>query len=475
MKRLIFLLMMIITISVAAYGDETESTSTGEVPVITKAYEVSSGTLLIEWTGDAPLFRVLMDGKKVADVAVNEAKFDVSNGTHSIVVYPIVKKDKGDTSVHVGAELPKVGGFDVGFDLASIGLNAKDLVAGEPSDALRIDFMKDSLIDTEIETPTAITDEKDRVCLSFTDNYYADLYRVMIKSGKAENYVDYSVGDNTDLVSRDNATVTIILDPDYLQENSCSSPELDQDYTFSVQLRKYAINLCNNESLETAIHESKASKGLKYTPTAAWKAAPSITYASQTADGQVTLRWEHEDYGKGCQYEILRIKKTLGVAKKEEIVGTTDTKEYIISDLENGEYSYKVVPLVEDERGSESDEVKIDVKNEWVVAPELEYEQTDEGEVKLTWPVTDGVEKYHITVLRGDSKSPLRYLNLDYKEYTEVDIEDFTDNAEYLFSYEDGTTIEPGTRLRFEIYGIRYTADGEEQKTTTTKINVVTK
>ena len=474
MKRLILLVVMMLTMGMIVYGDETESSSFGEVPVITQAYEVSSGKLFIAWTGDAPLFRVLMDGKKVADVAVNEAKFEVSNGTHSIVVYPIVKKDKGDSSVHVGVDVLDKVGFDVGFDLASLGLNAKDLTAGEPSDALRIDFMEDSLIDAEIETPTAITDEEDRVQLSFTDNYFADVYRLMIKSGKAEYYVDYSFADSADYITRDNATVTLILDPEYLLEKNCSTPELNQDYTFSVQLRKYAVNLCNNESLEAVIHESKASKGLKYTPTAAWKAAPTITYASQTADGQITLRWEHEDYDKGCQYGIINTKKTLGIATKEEVVGTVDSKEYIVSDLENGEYSYKIVPMLEEERGSESDDVKIEVKNEWVVAPELEYEQTDTGEIKLMWPVTDGVEKYHITVSRGDSKSPLKYLNLDYKEYTEVDVEDFTDNAEYLFSYEDGTAIEPGTRLRFEIYGIRYTADGEEQKTTTTKINIVT-
>lgn len=68
----------------------------------------------------------------------------------------------------------------------------------------------------------------------------------------------------------------------------------------------------------------------------------------------------------------------------------------------------------------------------------------------------------------------MRYVNLDYKKYTELDIEDFEDNVEFSLSFDDGSQFESGDRLRFEVYGISYTADGEEQKTSTTTVSVTT-
>lgn len=472
MKKGILSLLVALMVCTIAFGDETESVSGKDVPTITMACEQDSGKMYLEWDGTAPIYRIVKDGKKVLDTKASSASFEMGEGTHSIEVYPIIKTDKGDTSVKVGVGVAKYGNVDVDIDLAALGLNAKDLAFGEPSEPLKVDFVKDSIIGAKVEKPSAVTDGDDRVCLSFKDYYISDIYRVYIKAGKSENHVDFPVEGN-EFVTRDNVDATIILDPEYLQENGCATPVLGDEYSFSVQLRKYTKNYVDDSVISSMIHESAASDALKYTPTELWKTAPTITYASQTADGQITLQWEHEDNGSGCEYSIVSVKKTLGVATKKEEIGTVSEKEFVISDLTNGDYSYQVIPILDSEKGDASEDADVEIKNDWVAAPSLTCEQTGDGGINLVWTVADGIDKYHITILKGDDKSPLKYVNLDYKKYAEADVEDLKAGEEYQYTYLDEAGAEQGDRFKFEIYGVHMTSDGKEQKSSTSSKSIV--
>ena len=411
-----------------------------------------------------------MDGKSVANVIVNNAVIDVKKGTHTIQVYPISEAKAADTKVNLGLEGASVIGGSIDVDLAMLGLDPKNLTAGSPSAALNIDYTPNPIFSASPDDLVATIDFDDVIHLSFVDRYYSDEYVVTIKVGKDTNYVKFSTTSekSASLISKSKSVVTLTLDPEYLLSQECTIPELNTKYTFSVQLRKCAKNLLNNESVLTAVHSSKDSKGYSYTPTAAWKTAPVMTYASQTADGQITLYWTHETNGLDCEYAIMKLKKTVGIKTGEDEVGVVSGNSFVLNDLMNGKHSFTIVPVLDTERGTASDEATIEIKNDWVVAPLLTCEQVGIDSVKLTWTAETGVESYHLTVHTGDSNSILRFVNLDFSKYAEYDIASTGGAMEFIFTYPDEIDPDNGQKIKFEVYGVRYTATGEEQKTSTT-------
>ena len=78
------------------------------------------------------------------------------------------------------------------------------------------------------------------------------------------------------------------------------------------------------------------------------------------------------------------------------------------------------------------------------------------------------MESYHVTVYAG-SGSLLRYVNLDFKEYTEFDVQAKAGNMEYIFTYGEDIVSDNGVKLKFEIYGIRHAANGTEQQSSSSK------
>ena len=88
----------------------------------------------------------------------------------------------------------------------------------------------------------ATTDPNNRVVFSFEDKYFADEYLVMIKHHNDINYLTYySAGEReAELITKENSMVSLLLDPQFLQEQECTAPEMNEEYRFSVQLRKYS-------------------------------------------------------------------------------------------------------------------------------------------------------------------------------------------------------------------------------------------
>ena len=467
MKKLFaFFLAIGLMIPFAAISEAEEEWRTA--PVITHAYELSAGKLYLEWEGHAPVYQVYMDGKSVADVIVNNAVISVKDGTHSILVYPINEAKSADTKIELGLNASVIGG-SIGLDLAALGLDPKKMTAGDPSKALNVDYTPNTIFEAKPEKLVATTDADDKVLLSFTDRYYADEYIIAIKVGKDVNYVKFSKdnAEAAELIERNKTMVTVKLDPDFLEKQECVIPELDNKYVFTVQLRKYAENMLTGEKELTKALSSKESNSYSYTPVAAWKTAPVITYASQTADGQITVQWEHEDYERGCEYAVKKYKNSFGIKSGEEEMGTTQESSFVINDLMNGDYSIAIVPVLGKETGNTSAYADVTIQNDWVVAPVLECEAKGEKNVCLLWQAAEGVESYHITVYKGDSESLLRFVDLDYTKYAEYDITSNGGEMEYQFNYDDEISPETGMKFKFELYGVRHAENGDEQKTAT--------
>lgn len=462
-KRLLALLLALSSVLSCGFCEENDWAA---APVITHAYEMTEGKLFLQWTGSAPVYQVYMDGESAASVIVTNAVIDIKKGTHAIYVYPINEDKTINTQFDVGLSASKIAG-NISIDLAALGLDPKDLTAGTPSAPLNIDYTPSAIFDAAPEQLVAVTDFDNHVSISFTDRYYADEYLLSVKLGKDTNYVKFNIHDETaqSLITRTNSTVTLLLDPAFLQSQECMVPELNEKYTFTVQLRKYAKNMLDGTAISTVIHESKQSKAYQYTPTAAWKTAPVITYASQTADGQITLNWTHDDNGLGCEYAILKIKKTLGIKRGEEELAVTSDKSFVLNDLMNGDYYISVMPRLNGETGNAAEDKEVKLQNDWVVAPELSCEQIADNQIKLSWTSADKVETYHIIVSKGDNDSLLRFVSLDYSKYAEYDLAATPGAMEFIFTYNGEIDVEYGEKFKFEILGVRHTANGEEQKT----------
>ena len=477
MKKIFFLILSCILVCLScANAEQMEISDWDTAPVFKKAYEQSFGKIYIEWDGNAPLYQIFVDGGKVADVMINHHIINVGKGTHSVVVYPINEIRGADTKLDLNVNTEKVGG-GISLDLAALGIDPKRLTAGYPSEKLTFDYKPAQIMNGTPDNLSATTDPQNRVVLSFADQYVADEYLLTIRHRNDVNYLTYRVNGEKEkgLITKNNTMVSLILDPDFLRGQECLVPELNEEYGFTVQLRKHSRDIINGTKEESVINESKVSGELKYKVTAAWKTAPVITFASQTADGEITIQWEHEDYGAGCEYEIKNIQKVFGVMTGEEDWGQTSAHFYSRTDINNGTYCLNIVPVLNGEKGSYSADANVEVKNEWVVAPELKCEQTGNKEVKLTWNAPANIERYHITVYTGDNNSLLRFVDMDYSKYAEFDVDAVEGNMEYIYTYDKDIDPVNGIKMKYEIYGIRHTGSGAEQKSAVSASTIVVK
>lgn len=436
-----------------------------EKPIITHICELEKEKLFVEWDGKSNLYQVYLDGKIISTVKLQNAIIELKSGTHQLVIVPVNYISKNvDTSISLGLDA-KLVGAEGSIDLGALGVDPKDLIQGNASDTAKINYNVNPIVNSTPEIIAAYTDFSNRVILSFTDKYDSNIYKVSIKNGKDINFVEFnnSSEETEGLIKKENTQVTLVLDQQYLKNKECMIPELDQKYSFSVKLQKWPINFMDGSKEDSVVLESKESKSYDYTPYAAWKNAPVITYASQSSDGQITLRWTHDDNGLGCEYIILEQDLLLGVKKGEKEIGRTSANEFTVNDLMNGKYTYAVVPLFSAEKGFDSEPVTVEVKNSWVSAPALECVAENNTNVRLKWTAVEGVENYHITVSVGDG-SLLRFVKLDYKKYEEFDVEASTGDMVFTYTYNQPVDLENGTNLKFEIYGVRHTSDGKEQR-----------
>jgi len=458
-----------------AFADDSDWKT---MPEITHVYELSKEKFFLEWEGKANLYRINIDGKDVSTVKINNANINLKEGTHNIVIVPLKYESKNaDTRVALnfgtGAAGIEGGGS---IDLAALGIDPKDIKQGTQSKPFKMKYSVDPVVNAVPEVKGAYTDFNDRVLISFTDKFDSDVYRVFIKSGKdvIETEFDTSLKDAAALISKHNSDVTITLDQKYLKSHGWMIPDLGSKYGFAVKLGKWPKNYVDNKKEPSTVIESKDSKFFDYTPYAAWKNVPTITYASQTADGQITLKWNHDDNGLGCEYKIVSPDKLLVVKKGEKEIGKTSEKEYTVKDLGNGKYTFAVIPVLGKEEGYSSESQTIKVENNWMIAPSLEYRDKGNKQILLKWDAPQGVDNYHITVLAG-SGSLLKIVNLDFKKYKEFDVPAKPGKMEYTFTYDQDIDPDDGVKLMFEIYASRKTEKGAEQKSATSKQMVLLK
>ena len=260
-----------------------------EKPVITNVYELTKEKMLIEWEGKASLYQVYVDGKKTASVNLPTTVIDIKSGMHQITVMPVsVTSREGDKAISMDMELSgladilkllkvpgvvNLGDIKAGLDidLSALGIEAKDIVTGNPSDTVKINYVPNSFSDSEPEILSAYSGFDESVILTFTDKYDSSIYRIYIKNGKDMTYVEFNTAaeDAASLISKNKSRVTVILDPDYLEAHECMVPELDQKYSFSVKLQKWPVDFIDGTKETNIVLESKESKAYDYTPYAA--------------------------------------------------------------------------------------------------------------------------------------------------------------------------------------------------------------
>lgn len=354
-------------------------------PLISEAYEQAQGKIYLEWTGKATFYQVYMDGKLVKVTDVTSTLIDMDKGMHTIRVVP-AQKEKGS-------------GIDVGFnakDLIGINLDIalKETITGIPSDPVSIDYIPDPLQQASLNAPVAEQNADNDVILSFTDRYNADEYLLTLKEGNDTSHLRLLPLDekHKNNISSTDHKIAIRLDPAYLRENESMGIDLGGKYLFTIQLRKYAVSYINGEKIKTAIHESKASEELKFTPVEAWRSSPTIIVADQSGEGSVKLRWSHgyED-SVNSEYEVALVNKVLGVKSSETVLARTDTKEIEVFDLEDNDYNFVVTPLKDGKKGETSPEAGVKVKNTWNAETSLKTTQVGKNQVKLEWNAAIGV------------------------------------------------------------------------------------
>ena len=435
MRKTACLLVVVLVVSALlsfpffAIADGTADWS--DEPIITKVYESGKEQIIVEWEGSADFYYVYLDGKKAATVNLNYAILNIKRGRHQLQILPIKLESKGKDSTFgfdVSVPLPEILSFlgddldaSANVDLSAFGIDPKNILQGTRSSIFTLNYNISYIVDSVPEIVDAVTDFDDNVVLSFIDKYDSDSYGIGVKNGKDITYVEFdrSSPQCAEWIDKNNSNVTLTLNRQYLKSQGCMIPELGEKYSFTVRLGKYSVNLVSGEPETMMLLGSKDSKAFSYTPVAAWKSAPEITYASQTADGQITLRWTHETNGLNCEYEVVEINRLLGVKKGEDLLGKTTEHEFVVNDLMNGKYEFAVIPVYATERGDTSDEASVEVANSWVAAPELSCEALSDNRVRLTWTAASGVESYHIVVYAG-SGSLLRFVKLDYKKRTGI-------------------------------------------------------
>ena len=467
---MVFLLLLVCSVFAIAEGNDSWSSA----PVLLECYEQGENELFLSWQGYAQLYQVYLDDKNIGNTVSNACSIKVKKGNHRIVVYPISETSETDTKLDLKLDIGKnsviaLGGLDLKVDLATFGIDPKKVTRGTQSQTLTFNYDPAPILSYTPKDMVLSTDSNDRVVVSFEDYHNADMYVIYIKRGDDTSKVVYQASENNPSCVKQGAEVTITLEPDFLRDNNCIVPKLNEKYRFSMQLQKYSTSYLTGESVLDYLISSKESKPVEYTPTAVWKSAPIISYASQTQDGEIALEWEHDDNDSGCEYQVVFLKKSFGVKTGEEVVGTVKEKRIVLKDLMNGNYSLQVVPVLGAEKGNPSKEASIEVVNDWVAAPELKHTIISEKQVQLSWTVVSGIESYHFVVYTTDNSSLLRFVDQNYKAYTEFDLPVTADTQmEYMLNFDKDSGITGDSKVKVEVYGVRHAADGREQRTTST-------
>lgn len=479
MKKLslsfLFLIALLLFCCASAYAEDSDEWK--EKPVFTEIYEIGENTLQLKWEGKSNTYRIILDNKELHPIkGGNQIQLEkISPGIHRIKLIPIQIVSKG-ANTDFSFEVPVIGG-GASWDWKVLGIDPKDILEGEQSDLIEIDYTRSTLTKAKPEIRYIETDFSNNAVIAFRDLYDADTYRIIIKQGKNdERYYDFafSSAESSPYITKADSFVSIVLNQDYLRSMRWLVPELNEKYSFYVQLIQYPINLIDgNQVLSSPLYSERSNK-VEYTLVAKWKAAPEIKYSSQDGEGSVFLSWSHDDNGLGCEYKVIQY-DMLGVIKKgETTLGITKERSFEVSDLMNGKYTFVIIPSLNTEEGEASEPVKVDVMADWIAAPELSYSVTGTNSVKLSWEPSPKVETYHISVFAGNG-SLLRFVNLDYKLIDEFDIPAETTNQEFEFVYPGSFEPDIGARLKFEIYGVRHTASGELQQSATSTQTVVLK
>lgn len=458
LKRcLSFILLLILMLTNAAQAQDNGGWNTQ--PEITEVYEQDSGKIYMEWDGKASSYLVYVDGKQVQSVNVPSALIDLKKGVHTIKIVPFTKEKGSDINVEVS-------GLGVGIALG--GFSTAGTTTGTPSKPFSFDYTPNPLINSALTVPRAKMSIDNTIHLTFTDKYNADEYLITVKDGNDTSYIRFFPRDDTqdEFMSFSGSDVTVSLDPIYLRENGCMQIQLGKKYSFIVQLRKSITSKLSGEKISSVIHDSKESKELWFVPVAAWSIAPVIAIAKQTGEGQLLLQWTHDlDINIPCEYDVLLASKVLIVKTGETIVATTTDKEIVLLDLADGNYSYAIVPRFEGKKGTASAEANVTIKNTWNAEPKLILTQVEENQVKLEWTSALGIETYNIRVYVGNSKSFLKFVDLDYKEYMKFDVPVTGDMLSTVFTYDDVIDSKNEVKLKFDIQGIKHAENGVELTT----------
>ena len=468
--RIAWLLLCLLTLLLmTACSKEEEDTSWKTKPVFTEVYEVGENTLQLKWTGDSNTYKLFVDGKHLHLISGgNQFRLEkLSSGAHSISLIPVKYVSATENSAF-SFDIPFLG--EANWDWKAIGIDPKKIFDGEQSDLLEFNYTPSTLGKARPEIKTIETDFNDNVVISFKDPYAADGYRIFISHGKAgERHYDFDTHseETSRYISKTNGTVSITLDKEYLD----IAPELNEEYGFSVQLIQYPKNLITGEIVASSPQHSEISKKVDYTPEARWKIAPIITYHAQTDDGEITLRWEHDDNGLRCTYKVLRLVKYFGVKKEWEEIGQTDEHELVVGNLKKGKHNFVIVPTLSGEDGHASEEISEDIKD-LLMPPLLTCSADGDNTVKLRWKADDNVQAYHITVYAGSS-SVLQVLKRDYKMLTDFDVPVAEGEMEYYYQYDGTEDSENGVKLKFEIYGVSVASDGAQKRSATSSQTIV--
>lgn len=234
---IVLILSFMTYIPVLAEDDDWKTT-----PEITHVYELSKEKVYLEWEGKADLYRINVDGKDVKTVKINNASIDVKTGSHTITIVPIKLQSK-NANTQIELNIANYAGGSI--DLGALGVDPKDILQGNQSKPYKLKYNVNPILNAVPTVNGAYTDFDNRVLLTFTDKYDSDVYYVTIKSGKdvIGTYFDMSSADAASLISKQNAKVTITLDPEFLKKNGWLIPELDEKYGFSVKLGKWPVNM----------------------------------------------------------------------------------------------------------------------------------------------------------------------------------------------------------------------------------------
>lgn len=444
---LVLLIMLPLMVAASGAGLDMQ-------PVITEAYELEPGKVLIEWTGQSQRYQVYMDGKHVSSTDVPSAVIDVKKGTHTIRVVPA--SDVEGSPINLEGY-----GISLGFSLPAT-------ATGIPSDAFSFDYIPDPLPAVVPSAPEANMDVDNVVLLSIVDHYAVDEYFITMKQGNNTSNVRIFPEKDQEYITMDGNLTTIRLDPLLLKNKGGMRLVLGQEYTFTITYRKIASSLFSGMRIPAQVMESRESEALVFIPVEAWRMAPEIELSQQSGEGQAMLRWRHEA-GKdaGCEYDVLQISKLFSVKTSELKLLTTGEQEALIPDLKDGKYTFVVVPHMQGVQGTPSEEAHVTIQNTWDRAPEVRIGKEAYNQLRLDWKAVPGIDTYYVRVSVSDSASLLRYVNMAYKEYRyyvlPVQQEDLSLAVVYEGTMEAGEEV----KLKIEVWGGKHSQSGAEMLTKT--------